>query len=229
MEIINVFSHFHVNINDSSLYELALTHPSCNSEQNTKHQDYERLEFVGDSVIGFVAADVIFHIHSEMDQGLMSKLRSYLVCSKSLANYSRKLGFFEYIRIGHSISRDQLYKSDKILEDVFEALMGALYLDQGIEVAYRVIDEILHDDIVNTGIDELVDAKTRLQEEIQSEYREAVKYVLIGESGPAHDRTFEVEVLFNGLVLGKGVGKSKKAAEEAAAKDALSKRSIWWD
>ena len=104
--------------------------------------------------------------------------------------------------------------------------MGALFLDQGIEVAYRVIKEILYEDILHTGIDDIVDAKTRLQEEIQSEYREAVKYVLIGESGPAHDRTFEVEVLFNGIILGKGKGKSKKAAEEAAAKDALSKRSI---
>ena len=156
----------------------------------------------------------------------MSKLRSYLVCSKSLANYSRKLGFYEYIRIGHSITSEQLYKSDKILEDVFEALMGALYLDQGIEVAYRVIENIFLEDIKNTGIDDIVDSKTRLQEEIQSEYREAVKYVLIGESGPAHDRTFEVEVLFNGIVLGRGMGKSKKAAEEAAAKDALNKRSV---
>ena len=226
MDYISVFSKFGVSPKKTDLYLLALTHPSCNSEQNTKHQDYERLEFVGDSVIGFVSADLIYKAHGEMDQGLMSKLRSYLVCSKSLANYSRKYKFYEFIRIGHSITSEQLYKSDKILEDVFEALMGALYLDQGIEVAYRVIKEILYDDILNTGIDELIDAKTRLQEEIQSEYREAVKYVLIDETGPAHDRTFEVEVLFNGLVLGKGKGKSKKAAEEAAAKDALSKRSV---
>lgn len=226
MDYISIFSKFGIEPKDASLYLLALTHPSCNSEQNTKHQDYERLEFVGDSVIGFVSADLIYKTHGEMDQGLMSKLRSYLVCSKSLANYSRKYGFYEYIRIGHSITSEQLYNSDKILEDVFEALMGALYLDQGIEVTYRVIKEILYEDILHTGIDDIVDAKTRLQEEIQSEYREAVKYVLVGESGPAHDRTFEVQVLFNGIVLGKGKGKSKKTAEEAAAKDALSKRSV---
>lgn len=226
MDYISIFSKFGIEPKDASLYLLALTHPSCNSEQNTKHQDYERLEFIGDSVIGFVSADLIYKTHGEMDQGLMSKLRSYLVCSKSLANYSRKYGFYEYIRIGHSITSEQLYNSDKILEDVFEALMGALYLDQGIEVTYRVIKEILYEDILHTGIDDIVDAKTRLQEEIQSEYREAVKYVLVGESGPAHDRTFEVQVLFNGIVLGKGKGKSKKAAEEAAAKDALSKRSV---
>ena len=226
MDYLSIFSRFGVTPNETDLYLLALTHPSCNSEFNTKHHDYERLEFVGDSVIGFVSADLIYKIHSEMDQGLMSKLRSFLVCSKSLANFSRKYKFYEFIKIGHSISSEQLYKSDKILEDVFEALIGALYLDQGIEVAYRVIKEIMYDDIVNTGIDDIVDSKTRLQEEIQSEYREAVKYILIGESGPAHDKTFEVEVLFNGIVLGKGKGKSKKAAEEAAAKDALSKRSV---
>lgn len=217
---------FLVKVNDLSVYELAITHPSCNSENNTKHHDYERLEFVGDSVIGFVSADLIFHIHSEMDQGLMSKLRSYLVCSKALANYSRKLGIFDFVKIGHSISRDQLYKSDKILEDIFEALIGALYLDSGINAAYRAIKKIMYEDIVNTGVDAIVDSKTRLQEEIQAEHRDAVKYVLIKEEGPAHDRTFTVEVTFNGLVLGKGVGKSKKMAEEAAAKDALSKRSV---
>lgn len=215
-----------IEVKDKDVFELALTHPSCNSETMDKYHNYERLEFVGDSVVGFVSADLIYKLHPEMDQGLMSKLRSYLVCSKSLANYSRKIELYEYIHIGHSISRAQLEKSDKILEDVFEALMGAIYLDQGIEVAYRVIKDFIYEDIKNTGIDVLVDAKTKLQEDIQSEYREAVRYEVIDEYGPAHDRTFEVQVLFNGLVLGRGTGKSKKAAEEAAARDALSKRSV---
>ena len=222
-ELLNKFS---IVPHSEYQYELALTHPSCNSEQNTKHQDYERLEFVGDSVVGFVSADLIFNLHPEMDQGLMSKLRSYLVCSKALAGYSRKYGIYEFIHIGHSISKDQLAKSDKILEDVFEAFIGAIYLDQGIEVAYRVVKDILFEDIKNTNIDDIIDAKTRLQEEIQSEYREAVKYELIDEFGPPHDRTFVSQVVFNGIILGKGSGKSKKAAEEAAAKDALSKRSV---
>ena len=225
-ELSQLLDSLNIKSKEFRLYELALTHPSCNSEANTKHQDYERLEFVGDAVIGFVSADLIYNLHGEMDQGLMSKLRSYLVCSKSLANYSRKIKLFDYIHIGHSISLAQLEKSDKILEDVFEALIGATYLDLGIEVAYRVVKDFLYEDIKNTGIDVLVDAKTKLQEDIQSEYREAVKYELIDEYGPAHDRTFEVQVTFNGLVLGRGVGKSKKAAEEAAAKDALSKRSV---
>lgn len=225
-ELVDLLKKFNVEPHDFVNYELALTHPSCNSEQNTKHQDYERLEFVGDSVVGFVSADLIFKLHPEMDQGYMSKLRSFLVCSKSLANYSRKYGIYEYIHIGHSITKEQLAKSDKILEDVFEAFIGAIYLDQGIVVAYRVVQDILFEDIKNTNIDDIIDAKTRLQEEIQSEYREAVRYELIDEFGPPHDRTFVSQVIFNGIVLGKGSGKSKKAAEEAAAKDALSKRSV---
>ena len=225
-DIKELFNRLKIDVHDTLLYELALTHPSCNSEQNTKHHDYERLEFVGDSVIGFVSADLIYEIHDDMDQGLMSKLRSYLVCSKSLANYSRSIELYEYIHIGHSISLEQLQKSDKILEDVFEALIGAIYLEQGIDEAYRVVEGFLKEDIESINIDDLFDAKTRLQEEIQAEYREAVKYVLINEEGPAHDKTFEVEVLFNGLILGRGKGKSKKAAEEAAAKDALRKRSV---
>ena len=221
MDLLELLRSFDISPRDTYYYELALTHPSCNSDLNTKHQDYERLEFVGDSVIGFVSADLIFKLHPEMDQGYMSKLRSYLVCSKSLANYSRKYNLYELVRIGHSISREQLEKSDKILEDVFEAFMGAIYLDQGIEVAYKVVEKILYEDVEKTNLDDIIDAKTRLQEEMQSEYREAVRYELIDEFGPPHDRTFVSQVVFNGIILGKGQGKSKKAAEMDAARKAL--------
>lgn len=222
----DLFSRLNIEPKDISLYEMALTHSSCNNDENVSTRDYERIEFIGDSIIGFVSADLIYKLHEEMDQGLMSKLRSYLVCSKSLAQLARDIGLVEYIRVGHSISRDQLYKSDKILEDVFESFMGAIYLDLGLDVAYRIIKDLLYDAIEQTGIDEIVDPKTRLQEEIQAEYRDAVKYVVLDESGPAHDRNFEVAVLFNDITLGKGRGKSKKQAEEEAARDALSKRSV---
>ena len=222
----DLFSRLNIKPKDISLYEMALTHSSCNNDENVSTRDYERIEFIGDSIIGFVSADLIYKLHEEMDQGLMSKLRSYLVCSKSLAQLARDIGLVEYIRVGHSISRDQLYKSDKILEDVFESFMGAIYLDLGLDAAYRIIKDLLYDAIEQTGIDEIVDPKTRLQEEIQAEYRDAVKYVVLDESGPAHDRNFEVAVLFNDITLGKGRGKSKKQAEEEAARDALSKRSV---
>ena len=223
---IDLLHSLNIKPNSLELYEMALTHPSCNADNKTKHKDYERLEFVGDSVLGFVTADLIFNCHNDMNQGHMSKLRSFLVCSKSLANYARVYKIVDYVKTGHSISKDQLYKSDKILEDVFEALIGAIYLDLGFEDAYRTIKNIFSKDIKNTKIDDVIDAKTRLQEEIQAEYRDEVRYVLISEEGPAHDRTFTVEVRFNDLTLGRGKGKSKKMAEEAAARDALSKRSV---
>ena len=220
------FKEKNINPKDESVYDLALTHPSCNNEKNTKHEDYERLEFIGDSVIGFVTADIIFKTHPNLDQGVMSKLRSHLVCSKSLAALAREIGLYNYINIGHSITQEQLEKSDKILEDVFEAITGAIYLDQGLEVASAYLHSFFEPKIKAFSPDDIIDPKTKLQEDIQAEYRDSVKYTLEDEFGPAHDRTFIVSVSFNNIVLGRGMGKSKKAAEEAAARDALSKRSV---
>ena len=211
------------NIN---LYILAFTHPSYNADAKTKHHDYERLEYIGDAVIGFVVADLIYKIHPHMDQGLMSKLRSNIVRSSSLAEYARKLNYASYIRTGQSIQHDQINRSNKILEDVFEASVGAIYLDQGINVAYKFIKNIVDKDIHNVDIYELTDAKTRLQEEMQAAHQDRVSYELISTEGPAHNRSFTVNVVFNGVVLATGKGKSIKAAEEDAARQALNKRSI---
>ena len=112
----------------------------------------ERLEFMGDSVIGFVCADLIYKLHPTMDQGNMSKLRSYLVKSASLANYAREIELHSFIRAGHSINPEQISKSNKILEDVFEALVGAIYLDQGIEVASNYLHSFLKERIENTDL-----------------------------------------------------------------------------
>ena len=216
----------HIQIKDKNIFVLALTHPSYNADANTKHQDYERLEYMGDALLDFVSADIIFKTHPEMNQGIMSKLRSYLVKSHSLAEYARSINLAEYIRVGHSISLKQIASSDKILEDVFEALIGAIYLDQGIDTAYQFISSLLKKDIEKFNIDDLTDYKTRLQEEMQAEHRDSVHYELVSQVGPAHDRTFTVNVLFNDIVLASGQGKSKKTAEEEAAKNALAKRSV---
>lgn len=221
-----LFDIIKVKPNNPEFYDLALTHPSYNADANTKHFDYERFEYMGDAVLDFVVADLIFHEFSEMDQGKMSKLRSHLVKSHTLSNYARQIDLADFIKCGHSISQEQLRQSDKILEDVFEALIGAIYLDQGIEFVFNYIKELFHDDIKKLGQIDLTDYKSKLQEEMQSEHRESVHYVTIREYGPAHDRTYEVNVLFNDIVLASGVGKSKKAAEEDAAKNALKKRSV---
>ena len=221
-----LFDIIKVKPNNLEFYDLALTHPSYNADANTKHFDYERFEYMGDAVLDFVVADLIFHEFSDMDQGKMSKLRSHLVKSHTLSDYARNIQLADFIKTGHSINAKQVLQSDKILEDCFEALIGAIYLDQGIEFVFNYIKELFQEDIKKLGQIDLTDYKSKLQEEMQSEHRESVHYVTIREYGPAHDRTYEVNVLFNDIVLASGVGKSKKAAEEDAAKNALKKRSV---
>ena len=223
---VGLLKKLHITFKDIALYEQALTHPSYNGDVNTKHQDYEKLEFMGDAVLGYVTADLVYKNRPEMSEGNLTKLRSVLVSTKPLAAYARKINLPEYVRIGHSITANQVKNSDKILENVFEALVGAIYVDAGLKYAYRLISSLLMEDILNYDVDNLTDYKSKLQEEIQAEHRDAVQYVTVETSGPAHDRTFKVQVLYNGIVLGTGEGKSKKKAEEMAAKSALSKRSV---
>ncbi len=224
--VCDLLKKLHITYKDIAIYEQALTHPSYNGEANTKHQDYEKLEFMGDAVLGYVTADLVYKNRPEMSEGNLTKLRSVLVSTKPLAAYARKIHLDEYVRIGHSITQSQVKESDKILENVFESLVGAIYLDAGLNSAYRFIKKVLLNDILSYDADNLTDYKTKLQEEIQAEHRDAVQYVTVSQSGPAHDRTFTVQVKYNDIVLGTGTGKSKKKAEEMAAKDALSKRSV---
>ena len=224
--ITDLLKKLHIVYKNTAIYEQALTHPSYNGEANTKHQDYEKLEFMGDAVLGYVTADLVYKNRPEMSEGNLTKLRSVLVSTKPLAEYARKIGLPDYIRIGHSITVNQVKESDKILENVLEALIGATYLDAGLKVAYGLIKKLLLNDILSYDADNLTDYKSKLQEEIQAEHRDAVQYVTVEQSGPAHDRTFKVHVLYNDIILGVGIGKSKKKAEEMAAKDALSKRSV---
>ena len=225
-KLASLLKSFNISYKNIALYKQALTHPSYNGDANTKHQDYEKLEFMGDAVLNFVTADLVYKNRPEMSEGNLTKLRSVLVSTKPLAAYARKIKLHECIRIGHSITLEQVKTSDKILENVFESLVGAIYLDAGLKPAYRLISSLLLEDIKNYDADDLTDYKSKLQEEIQAEHRDAVQYVTIEQNGPAHDRTFKVQVLFNGIVLGVGEGKSKKKAEEMAAKSALSKRSV---
>lgn len=216
----------HVKPRDVKLYELALTHSSFNADAKTKHQDYERLEYIGDAVLGFVTADLIFQVHPEMNQGFMSKLRSHLVQSKSLAKYARKIELSKYVIAGQAIDHETIDKSDKILEDVFEALIGAIYLDQGIKKVTSHIKSFIYNDIKFAKTDNLTDYKTRLQEEMQSEHRDSVSYRVLKMEGPAHERLFVSEVLFDGEVLASGKGRTKKESEQEAAKNALKKKAV---
>lgn len=224
-ELSSFFNRFNIKPNNVELYELAFTHSSFNSDAKTSHHDYERLEFLGDSVLGFVIATELFREFPSAREGDLTKAKAYLVQSKSLASLARKNDFIKYIRIGHSLTINDLINNNSILEDVFEAVIGAIFQDQGIEFVTNIISYIFKDEIKNFKFEDLRDYKSILQEAMQAEYRESVQYKVIDEKGPPHFRTFYVEVSFNNIVLGKGEGRSKKEAEQNAAKDALDKKA----
>ena len=206
------------------LYEQAFTHPSYNADANTKHHDYERLEFLGDSVIDLVVAEISFVARPELNQGSLTKMRAALVSTTGLSSLARKYGLHDFIRLGNSFSGD-IAKANHILENVFEAFIGALYLDQGFKITKDVLVDIFIDSIKTFNAESLYDYKSRLQEEMQAEHRESVTYELISESGPAHEKKFKVRVLFDGIELGVGEGSTKKEAEQLAAKVALEKEA----
>ena len=215
---------FNIEPKHPVLYEQAFTHPSYNADANTKHHDYERLEFLGDSVIDLCVAEMSYIARSDLNQGNLTKMRASLVNTNGLSSLARKYHLYEYIRLGNSFSGD-ISKANHILENVFEAFIGALYLDQGFKNTKEVLVNMFLDQIKNFSVDELTDYKSKLQEEIQAEHRESVTYELIAESGPAHDKRFKVRVLFDGIELGVGEGSTKKEAEQLAAKAALEKEA----
>lgn len=225
MKDINLLlNKFHIKSNDISLYELAFTHGSLNMDVHTKHHDYQRLEFLGDSVLGCIVAELSYKARPDFDQGDLTKLKMSLVNTKALANFAKEYHFDEYIRVGNSFE-GKILSSPHLLEDVFEAFIGALYLDQGFSKVRQFLITTLYKDIQQYKIADVEDYKSKLQEEMQSEHRESVKYQVIKTSGPAHAKHFVVEVLFEGMVLGVGEGSSKKEAEKNAAKEALNKRA----
>ena len=221
-----LLAQFSIVPNDRTLYERAFTHASCNVMTGREHADYERLEFMGDAVLDMLVAELAYILHPEMDQGDMSKLRALLVKTDSLAALARQNDFAKYIRTGSTLKRDKVNDSKKILEDVFEAFIGAVYLDQGFNVTRKLVRRFFYHPVQNLSPEELTDFKTRLQEEIQAEHTEAVRYVVEQEDGPAHARVFTVAVVYNDTILGRGTGNSKKEAEQKAAQDALSKKAI---
>lgn len=215
---------FNVTPKHISLYEQAFTHPSYNADANTKHHDYERLEFLGDAVIDLTTAEMAYIARPELNQGHLTKMRAALVSTSGLSRVAKECGLPQYIRLGNSFSGD-INQASHILENVFEAFIGALYLDQGFKVAKEVLVNIFLPSIKSYDVESLYDYKSKLQEEMQAEHRESVTYELVSESGPAHDRRFAVRVMFDGIELGVGEGTTKKEAEQMAAKVALEKEA----
>ena len=206
-----------------NLLQQALTHTSYANEvcQNGLYS-YERLEFLGDSILGFTAADYLLSAFPQLHEGDLSKLRADLVCETSLAQTARKLNLGQYLRLGRGEEACGGREKPSIIADVVESVIAAIYLDGGLAAARRFIYAFV---LVDTRqrIRLNTDWKTKLQELIQRKKDQSLVYELTGETGPDHDKTFSVRVLLNGSEVGQGTGTSKKRAEQAAAREAVER------
>ena len=199
----------------------ALTHSSyANENKKSGAISNERLEFLGDSVLGMTVSSLIYDMYPDLSEGQMTRLRAELVCEKSLAEVAALLGLGECIRLGRGEEKGRGRERPSILADTVEAVIAAIYLDGGFEPVRRLISEHLAPSIAKRSV-ESTDYKTSLQEIIQEKSGQTLSYRVTDESGPDHQKTFTVEVSLNGQSLSSGSGKSKKEAEQAAAKAAI--------
>jgi len=208
------------NFKDKKLLRTALTHSSYANELH-RGENNERLEFLGDAVLSIVVADYIFHLYSDKKEGELTKLRASLVCESTLAGYARQLGLGGKLLLGRGEQHSGGADRPSILADAFEALIAAIYLDGGMEEARRFVLSFTKKEIEHPAVRRTADYKTTLQEIVQQNEGERLEYVLVGESGPDHNKHFVVEVHLNSNVIGKGGGRSKKEAEQQAARAAL--------
>lgn len=204
-----------IEIENIELLTTALTHSSYSNEAGG--ENYERLEFLGDSVLQLIMSEYFYKNH-DLSEGDMSKTRASYVCENALYEYSKKINLIPYVRVGHGLDHTE---NETIIADVFEAVLAVIYLDKGYDVAKDYIYKVAIPFIENKRIF-LSDYKSHLQEMVQTE-KKSLEYVLIEETGPAHDKRFKVNVLVDNIVFGTGIGRSKKEAEQNAAKDAIKK------
>ena len=205
---------------DKSLLETALTHSSFANEHRCK--SYERLEFLGDSVLGFVTAQYLFENFPQLPEGKLTKTRAALVCERSLCGFSKSLEVGDFLRLSHGEQHSGGRERPSILADVFESTTAAIYLDSGdLEEARKFILRFIAPAAKTQSVKPFKDYKTTLQEIVQQNPEERLEYVTTGESGPDHDKHFTVEVHLNSNVIGRGGGRSKKEAEQQAAREAL--------
>ena len=205
---------------NKQILQTALTHTSYAYENHV--QSYEKLEFLGDSILEFISSEYIYENFPNLKEGEMTKVRAMVVCEESLVKIAKKHNFSDFLNLGRSEKLSKGQVRDAILEDVVEATIAAIYKDGGLEEAKNFIINSLKDEIIYaTQHVGQRDYKTVLQEKLQTKGEVKIEYVTIKESGPDHNKSFEAEVRLNGIPLAQGKGKSKKAAEMQAAKIAL--------
>lgn len=219
MEITELEKNLGYTFKNKEFLNEALTHSSYANEKQNSVRCNERLEFLGDSVLGFISAEHFFHHFNNLPEGELTKRRAFFVCEKSLAVFAKELHIGDFLKFGKGEVMTGGKNRPSILADAFEAVLAAIYLDGGIEPAKKLVFRFI--DRADDVKPEITDFKTTLQEIVQRNPEESVEYVLVGESGPDHNKTFTFEVHLNSNVIGTGSGRSKKIAEQAAAKEAL--------
>lgn len=215
-----LFERLNIKPKDMNLYKTAFSHSSYVNEHKAKH-NYERLEFLGDSIVDFIVAEYLYSKKDE-NEGEMTRVRASYVCENALYEYSMNLGLNKYILVGHGEEKEGGKFKKAIVADIFEALVAAIYLDLGFTTVRRVVLDVIVPYIEDPNCNFFSDYKSALQEYVQAE-QDTINYELIDESGPAHDKEFTVRVVIDGISYGEGVGRSKKEAEQNAAKVALDK------
>ena len=214
-----ILEHLEIKPNNEKLYERALTHTSYANENDI--ESYERLEYLGDAVLELIISEYLYK-NTEYEEGEMTKYRSHYVCENALYEYSLRLHLNDYIKLGKGELESGGKFRKAIVADIFESFIGAMFLDKGLDEVKKFIYKHVIPLIENKEIDFFSDYKSVLQELVQTD-RRTLHYDVVNEEGPAHNKTFTVEVKIDNIVYGKGIAHSKKEAEQEAAKDALKK------
>lgn len=215
--------NFNIVFHDVDLLKQAFTHSSyVNEHRQLQLSDNERLEFLGDAVLELLVSRFLYFQYQDVPEGTLTKLRAAIVREDSLAAFAKECHFDRYIALGkgeeHSGGRQRL----ALLCDLFEAFLGALYIDQGLEKVEKFLELVIYPKVVSGAFSHEMDYKTRLQEVLQRSGDRIIDYRLVKEEGPAHERLFWIEVYCDDELVGKGHGKSKKIAEQDAAANALA-------
>ncbi|WP_068672429.1 ribonuclease III [Oceanobacillus sp. Castelsardo] len=222
MDMEQLEKQLNLSFNDHDLIKQAFTHSSyVNEHRKEVFSDNERLEFLGDAVLELGVSQYLYRNKKQMPEGEMTKLRAAIVCEPSLVGFAQDLHFGDYLLLGKGEEQTGGRERPAILADVFEAFLGALYVDQGFEIALNFLKEHVFPKIKAGTFSHAMDYKSQLQEYIQQYKHRVIEYKIVNEKGPSHNKEFIANVLINDEVVGEGIGRTKKEAEQRAAKIAL--------
>lgn len=224
MDFSDLERKINITFRDRSLIRQAFTHSSYVNEQRKRtFKDNERLEFLGDAVLELTISEFLYRHFPQKSEGEMTKMRANIVCEASLVAFAGELGFGKYILLGKGEEQSGGRNRPSLLADAFEAFVGALYLDQGLSAVQNFLQSYIYPQIDEGRFSRVTDYKSQLQEKVQHDSLGELKYAIVEERGPAHDREFIAEVHLKDQLLGRGIGRSKKEAEQRAASEALLK------